>query len=171
MIPAALPRRRQGRSPVAEGPHMLIAAAVILAVAGAVTLWIRANVLVVVVRGPSMRPTYDDGDRLVARRRRSAPGRGDVVVFRNPRAHGVPGSSDGPLLVKRVAAGPAGPAPEGMGTAVVPAGHVAVLGDNPAQSLDSRHLGFIPVENVIAVVVRRMDTHGRALRTSGSSEP
>jgi signal peptidase I len=129
---------------------------VVLVAAGAATLWIRAAVLVAVVRGPSMRPTYDDGDRLIARRRRSAPRRGDVVVFRNPRPHGVPGSSDGPLLIKRVAAGPAEPAPDGMGAAVVPPGHVAVLGDNPAQSLDSRHLGFIPVGNVIAIVLRRI---------------
>ncbi|MFC4063997.1 S26 family signal peptidase [Actinoplanes subglobosus] len=135
---------------------MLVAGVAVLAVAGAVTLWIRAAVLVAVVRGPSMRPTYADGDRLVARRRRSVPRRGDVVVFRNPLPHGVPGSSDGPLLIKRVAAGPAEKAPDGMGTAVVPAGHVAVLGDNPAQSLDSRQLGFIPVENVIATVVRRL---------------
>jgi signal peptidase I len=135
---------------------VLIAAAVLLAGAGAAALWIRATVLVAVVRGPSMRPTYDDGDRLIARRRRSAPVRGDVVVFRNPRPHGVPGSSDGPLLIKRVAAGPAEPAPDGMDAAVVPAGHVAVLGDNPAQSLDSRHLGFIPVGNVIATVVCRI---------------
>jgi signal peptidase I len=119
-------------------------------------LWIRATVLIVVVRGPSMRPAFDDGDRLIARRRRSVPRPGDVIVFRNPRPHGVAGSSEGPLLIKRVAAGPSGPAPAGMGTALVPPGHVAVLGDNPAQSLDSRHLGFIPVANVIAVVVRRV---------------
>jgi signal peptidase I len=133
---------------------MLIAGAVMLVAAGGVVLWIRAVVLVAVVRGPSMQPAYADGDRLVARRRRSAPRRGDVVVFRNPRPHGVPGSSDGPLLIKRVAAGPAEEAPDGMG--VVPAGHVVVLGDNPAQSLDSRQLGFIPVGNVIATVVRRL---------------
>ncbi|MEU4623719.1 S26 family signal peptidase [Actinoplanes sp. NPDC023801] len=130
--------------------------AALLALAGGAALWIRATVLIAVVRGPSMRPAYADGDRLIARRRRSAPRRGDVVVFRNPRPHGVAGSSEGPLLIKRVAAGPAEPAPTGMAAPVVPPGHLAVLGDNPAQSLDSRHLGFIPVANVIAVVVRRI---------------
>jgi signal peptidase I len=38
----------------------------------------------------------------------------------------------------------------------VPAGHLVMLGDNPAQSLDSRDLGFIPVDNVVATVVRRL---------------
>jgi signal peptidase I len=132
----------------------LIAALLILAGAGAV--WVRATVLIAVVRGPSMRPAYDDGDRLIARRRRSAPRPGDVVVFRNPRPHGVAGSSEGPLLIKRVAAGPGEAAPDGMAPSIVPAGHLAVLGDNRAQSLDSRHLGFIPVAAVVAVVVRRI---------------
>jgi signal peptidase I len=138
---------------------MLIAVlpiAALLILAGGGVLWIRATVLIAVVRGPSMRPAYDDGDRLIARRRRSAPRRGDVVVFRNPHPHGVAGSSEGPLLIKRVAAGGGEPAPDGMTPSTVPDGHIAVLGDNPAQSLDSRHLGFIPVTAVVAVVVRRI---------------
>ncbi|MBO3741487.1 hypothetical protein J5X75_28660 [Actinoplanes sp. NEAU-H7] len=112
--------------------------------------------LVAVVRGPSMLPTYHDGERLIARRRRrrAVPRPGDVVVFRNPHPAGVPGSSEGPLLIKRVGAGPHETAPAGMTADRVPAGHLVVLGDNPAQSLDSRHLGFIPVDNVIATVVR-----------------
>ena len=139
---------------------MLITAAVTLALGatGALwigALWIRTAVLIAVVRGPSMQPSYADGDRLVAHRRRT-PRRGDVVVLRNPRPHGVPGSSEGPLLIKRIAAGPDEAAPGVMTAALVPPGHVAVLGDNPAQSLDSRHLGFIPAGNVLAVVVRRL---------------
>lgn len=111
--------------------------------------------LVAIVRGPSMLPTYHDGDQLIARRRRWAvPRRGDVVVFRNPRPAGVPGSSEGPLLIKRVGAGPHEAAPAGMSANRVPAGHLVMLGDNLAQSLDSRHLGFIPVDNVVAIVVR-----------------
>ncbi|GAA0444820.1 signal peptidase I [Actinoplanes capillaceus] len=127
-----------------------------LALATSGALWIRAGILVAVVRGPSMLPTYHDGERLIARRRRWAvPRRGDVVVFRNPRPAGVPGSSEGPLLIKRVGAGPHEAAPAGMTADRVPAGHLVMLGDNPAQSLDSRHLGFIPVDNVVATVVRR----------------
>jgi signal peptidase I len=104
-----------------------------------------------------MLPTYHDGDRLIARRRRWAvPRRGAVVVFRNPRPAGVPGSSEGPLLINRVGAGPHEAAPAGMTADHVPAGHLVMLGDNPAQSLDSRDLGFIPVDNVVATVVRRL---------------
>ncbi|MEV4641147.1 S26 family signal peptidase [Actinoplanes sp. NPDC049548] len=129
-----------------------------LAVAASVALWVRTGMMVTVVRGPSMQPTYHDGDRLIALRRRWAvPRRGDVVVFRNPLPAGVPGSSEGPLLIKRVGAGPHEAAPAGMTADRVPAGHLVMLGDNPAQSLDSRHLGFIPVDNVVATVVRRLN--------------
>ena len=84
--------------------------------------------LVAVVHGPSMLPTYHDGDRLIARRRRWAvPRRGDVVVFRNPRPAGVPGSSQGPLLIKRVSAGPHEAAPVGMTANRVPARHLVML--------------------------------------------
>jgi signal peptidase I len=131
-------------------------ALVVLAATG--LLCIRRCVLVAVVRGPSMLPTYDDGDRLIARRRRSAvPRPGEVIVFRNPHPFGVPGSSQGPLLIKRVAAVPGEAAPPGMSPNVVPDGHVAVLGDNSDQSLDSRQLGFIPLRNVVAVVVRKLN--------------
>jgi signal peptidase I len=130
---------------------------VALALAASGALWIRLGIVVTVVRGPSMQPTYHDGERLIARRRRWAiPRRGDVVVFRNPRPAGIPGSSEGPLLIKRVGAVPHEAAPAGMTADHVPAGHLVLLGDNPAQSLDSRQLGFIPVDNVVATVVRRL---------------
>lgn len=130
----------------------------VLALAASGALWIRTGILVTVVRGPSMLPTYHDGDRLIARRRRwVVPRRGDVVVFRNPRPAGVSGSSEGPLLIKRVGAGPHDAAPAGMTADRVPAGHLVLLGDNLSQSLDSRQLGFIPVDNVVATVVRRLE--------------
>lgn len=119
---------------------------------------LRGSVLVAAVQGPSMLPTYRDGDRLLARRRgRALPRAGQVVVFRNPKPIGVPGSSDGALLIKRVIAIPGDPAPAGVAGSVVPAAHLAVVGDNAAQSLDSRQLGFIPVDHVIATVVRKLD--------------
>ena len=118
--------------------------------------WLRTRFLIAAVRGPSMLPTYHDGDRLIAHRRSTPPLRGDVVVFRNPHRSGVPGSSQGPLLIKRVVSEPGDPAPAGMDVTVVPEGHVAVLGDNSEQSLDSRQLGFIPLRNVVATVVRKL---------------
>lgn len=74
------------------------------------------------VRGPSMRPTLEDGDRLLcgpARRLRT----GDIVVVEEP-------GSDGLLAVKRVA--------------TLEAGAVVVLGDNRAASRDSRAYGPLP---------------------------
>lgn len=124
-------------------PVLIIAAVVIAAVA-----WVRLRYLVAVVEGPSMLPTYREGDRLIARRGRRLS-RGDVVVFTNPS----PGTSRLPLLVKRVVAVPGDD--DGTGAAV-PDGHVSVRGDNLAQSLDSRRLGCIPERLVVGVVLRRI---------------
>lgn len=129
---------------------VLAAAAVVLAVRGLVA---------VTVHGVSMEPTYSDGDRvLVWRRRRVRVGQ--VVVLRFPSNRGRH-LADPPTppdwLIKRVVAvagqpalrgqvaGPAGP---------VPAGHLVVHGDNAADSVDSRQLGFIPVERILGTVVR-----------------
>lgn len=59
-------------------------------------------------------------------------------------------------VVKRVAAGPGDPVPPGIGTTdpTVPAGMVVLLGDNPAESADSRQFGYVPAELVIGVVLR-----------------
>jgi mitochondrial inner membrane protease subunit 1 len=71
------------------------------------------------VVGHSMRPTLEEGDRLlVLRGRRARPG--DLVVVPDPRARGR-------LVVKRVVA--------------ASGGGLTVRGDNPAASTDSRALG------------------------------
>ncbi|MFE9203518.1 S26 family signal peptidase [Micromonospora sp. NPDC007230] len=137
-----------------------ILASTLIAVLGAGSLFIRRRLIITEVSGPSMSPSYQDGDRLLALRRlaRSPLAPGQVVVFRNPRPVGVPGSSSGPWLIKRVVAVAGDRVPRTVpatGVALVPPGHVVVLGDNPDQSLDSRHLGFIPTGNVVATVLRR----------------
>jgi signal peptidase I len=143
-----------------RGVLMVAAGAAPVIVWGALT-WLRGGWVVVAVSGPSMQPTFPDGARLLARRHRRGPLRaGQVVVLRNPRPPGVPGSSASPWLIKRVVAVAGEPAPPGVPGAVVPAGHVAVLGDNAAQSLDSRHLGCIPGTQVVAVVVRSLNAPG-----------
>ncbi|MGC4866033.1 S26 family signal peptidase [Micromonospora sp. DT53] len=146
-------------------PYFL--AATPLALMLAVAAWIRRQLLVVDVHGPSMLPTYRDGDQLLTRRR-TAEGSlstGQVVVLRNPRPVGRPGSSTDRWLVKRIAAVAGDRLLPGMPSGHVPDGYVLVLGDNVAQSMDSRHLGMIPSDSILGTVVRRMGTRPPAARS------
>ncbi|HEX2027642.1 MAG TPA: S26 family signal peptidase [Nitriliruptorales bacterium] len=107
------------------------------------------------VQGDSMRPTLAPGQVVLtmpARPRRLR--RGEVVVVRDPR-------DPARETVKRVAAlaGELSDLPEGPG--LVPAGHVAVVGDARARSTDSRHYGALPVTLVVARVVARLTPPGR----------
>ncbi|MEP7082922.1 MAG: nickel-type superoxide dismutase maturation protease [Chloroflexota bacterium] len=81
----------------------------------------------VAVRGRSMAPALLPGDRLIVRRRRSAPRVGEVVVIRDPRR---PDRE----LIKRVAA--------------VDGDGVTLLGDNPAGSTDAREFGPVAAGRV-----------------------
>ena len=106
--------------------------------------WIR-----VTVRGNSMSPTLIDGQRLLARRLRRDPRRGEVIVFRVP---------DDQLAhrIKRVAAVAGDPLPDWLAPTLpdvshVPPGHVAVAGDN-ARSQDSRQLGLVPCGDIVGAV-------------------
>ena len=85
------------------------------------------------VRGDSMRPALEPGDRLVVvRGRRPRPGQ--VVAVADPR-------QPGRVVVKRVAD--------------VSAAGVVVLGDNSAASTDSRHFGPVATAAVRGRVVYR----------------
>jgi signal peptidase I len=117
---------------------------------------LRRRLLLVTVEGTSMTPTYSPGDRLLVRRVAfAALRRGDAVVLRPPGA--VP-PGDPRYLVKRAAALPGDPVPAGVPAdgPVVPAGRLAVLGDNAPGSADSRAMGLLPAGSVVGVVVRRM---------------
>ena len=119
----------------------------------------------------SMMPTIIPNDRMAAVRvRGELPGRGSIVnfrFFRNgieyhiKRVIGLPGDTveiknrrlylngeprDEPYLYEERIVYSFGPA-------VVPAGHIFVLGDNRNNSFDSSDWGFLPVENVIGGVV------------------
>lgn len=90
-----------------------------------------------VVDGPSMEPAFRSGDRLLVNRlayRRRDPRAGDVVVMRDPERLGH-------VLLKRIATAPDGidPGPP----------HVYVLGDNAAESRDSRAFGPVPRAQII----------------------
>ncbi|MFI7673155.1 S26 family signal peptidase [Actinophytocola sp. NPDC049390] len=123
----------------------LVAAALVAAVA-------RGLLVVVTVRGNSMRPTYTDGDVLLAAR---VPllRRGHAIVFAPPT--NPPGAP--PYRVKRLVALPGDPTPDWVRdrTPFVPAGHVVVRGDN-LRSEDSSTYGYVQRAGVLAVVVRKL---------------
>lgn len=108
----------------------------------------------VTVRGNSMAPTLRDGQRLLARRLRRDPRRGEVIVFAVPE--GMRDPADPPCRIKRIAAVAGDPVPDWLAPALpgvpdVPAGHVAVAGDNP-RSQDSRQLGLVPCRDIVGTV-------------------
>jgi signal peptidase I len=124
-----------------------------------------------------MEPGLRDGAVVLARRLRGRaggsgriPGRrggsagrrlrvGQVVVLPvqlpyGARVVGPVADGDG-LWVKRVAALPGDPVPDGVPGCPgrVPPGRMALLGDNAAVSTDSRTVGLVPVDVVVAVVL------------------
>jgi signal peptidase I len=99
--------------------------------------------------------------------RRATVGRlrvGQVVVFESP-AVGRASTNRAPRwppgrrewLIKRVAAVPGDTAPSWVADDVgvrIPDGWFAVLGDNAANSLDSRTFGLVPADCLLGVMVR-----------------
>ncbi|MEU6432243.1 S26 family signal peptidase [Microbispora sp. NPDC046973] len=145
----------------------LLSVAAVAAVTGVVAA--RRRFVVVRVAGTSMVPTYRPGDRVLIRRGgRAVLRRGQVVVFRHPQPDGAgssgrtPGLRGTEWLIKRVAAMPGDRVPDQVAPGthatpgdVVPAGRLVVLGDGPA-SRDSRHWGYLPMSEVLGVVIRRL---------------
>ncbi|MCP2343475.1 S26 family signal peptidase [Actinomadura rupiterrae] len=126
----------------------------------------RRRLVVVTVEGRSMAPTFQDGDRVLVRRRTLADVRnGDIVVLEPPSTGeylaAPPPGADGPARtiwnVKRVAALPGDPIPDGVpaDAGTVPPGRLAVFGDNP-DSIDSRQRGLYSGERLLGVVLRRL---------------
>jgi signal peptidase I len=142
-------------------------------IAAAVILVLRHRFTIIIVRGPSMKPALQSGDTLLARRTRGeAVCNGDVVILRVPI---VPGASGRYTVVKRVAATAGDPVPAYLppatnpGTGLLPAGQLAVLGDNAASSADSRVWGLIPAGDVLAKVIRKLLAAGSEIH--GGSSP
>ncbi len=132
---------------------MIVVAGVAVAVVVAAVVLARRRLVTVTVEGFSMYPALRPGDvLLVAVRARPRPG-GVAVVRRGHPVHGwrspaAPGGSR--WLVKRVAAVAGDPVPAWapVPDAVVPAGALLVLGDNP-RSADSKQWGYCPAGAVL----------------------
>ncbi len=136
---------------------LLSAAAAAALVSAGTWVWLRRRLFTVTVRGLSMRPALQPGDRVLARRVPLAAVRaGQIVVVAAPD-----GDAGVPWLIKRVAAVPGDPVPPWLDRARasrVPPDCFLVLGDNAAVSRDSRHLGFLAAGDLLGVVVRRPGT-------------
>jgi signal peptidase I len=170
-----------GSRPHPRGVRLLLLLVLLTAVALAV-----ARPLVVEtfrITTGSMVPTLRAGDRALVDALTydlEDVRRGDVVAFEDPEHAGgvaikrvvaLPGDTisirAGSLLINGVrqreaylGAGPTGS--DFFGPTVVPLGHLFVLGDNRARSVDSRFTGAIPVEDLLGRVVARVWPPGRA---------
>ena len=104
--------------------------------------WWRWRPFRVEVEGTSMRPALEPGDWAIAvSAARIRPGH--VVLVEHPERPGVE-------MVKRVIAGPGGPAPDGQEMGI---GCLWVQGDASERSTDSRVFGPIRRQDVLGRVV------------------
>lgn len=117
---------------------------------------VRRTHLRVRIVGHSMAPGLLDGTQVFTKRispERLLPG--DIVVLPEP--------GTGQLIIKRIAALAGEPFPFPRdGELQVPPGMVAVLGDNPTQSNDSRHFGYVPAERIRGRLVRVVPRPGQS---------
>ncbi len=148
--------------------------AVMAAATAAVVAVLRSSMVIITVAGLSMAPGFVPGDRVLVRRRvRGALRVGIVVLLPEPgtsgrvRPRGLSAARSTTALrrhswvIKRVAAMPGDAVPPTVrdavgGISVVPPGMLVVLGDNVAQSADSRLWGFMRADDVLGVVVRSL---------------
>lgn len=122
--------------------------------------WLRRRLTVVTVSGHSMAPTLLPGDRVLVRRTPVLRvDRADLVVFARPRV------AERSWMIKRVLAIPGDPVPRrevpvlwGYSETRIPPNRLVVLGDNPADSYDSRSFGYIRAEAILGVVVARLNS-------------
>ncbi len=138
-----------------------------LAIAIVLGMTVRAAVHIYAIPSESMAPTLTTGDQIVVTRYfRSAPERGDVIVFQSL-------VTPGELMVKRVIAGPGELIDSRLGrvrisgytlsepyvlrvattgavpSQLIPADSYFVMGDNREDSSDSRSWGVVPRSHVI----------------------
>ncbi|MFD5387902.1 S26 family signal peptidase [Streptomyces sp. NPDC127074] len=136
---------------------------------------IRRRYLVVVVQGASMTPTLSDGDRVLVRRCPLVQVHTrQLVVTGRPTGKRWEGMRMAEWVIKRAAAVPGDLVPKEGAPALrdlpehrVPEGRIVLLGDNPADSLDSRFCGYFRSEQIVGVVVRTLPPDAsRTVRSS-----
>jgi signal peptidase I len=127
----------------------------------------------------SMSPAVGRGDWIVVRDGRSGIQRGDIVLFRFPlgttgraikRVVALAGDrvriSARSVIVEgraiRIAGGPSDTARR-IRTELVPRGHVFLLGDNAAASIDSRSFGAVPETEIVARSLLVIDRRAQRL--------
>ncbi|MGB2568613.1 S26 family signal peptidase [Micromonospora citrea] len=159
---------------------------------------LRRRYLAVRVAGPSMEPTLRHGDLVLVRRVAldEVPRHRLVVVRRPPPWQDLHGWADGrrvpeqagrrsdgaavedPWIIKRAVAVPGDRLPSELAAyraqlgGRVPAGCLAVLGDNRAASVDSRRFGYVQEESVLGVVVGNLfPRRAAAARRAGRVVP
>ncbi|MGH9022908.1 MAG: signal peptidase I, partial [Acidimicrobiia bacterium] len=100
-----------------------------------------------VVRGDSMLPTLEPGERILVLRRTKLR-RGDIVAFEHP-------TTPGRILLKRLVALPGDSADLGDGHQSHAGQGYLLLGDNPERSTDSRHFGAVGARLLLGRAVYR----------------
>lgn len=157
----------------------LRAAAVLLCAAIGALVGARQVLFVVTVRGDSMEPSLQDGDRLLVARRpaRLNPHRGWIVVGPLGRVLRATGSHDldrqqidqDTLFIKRIVAGPGDLRPVRaageFNSGPLRSGEWFVWGDNPT-SADSTHWGPIATDTIAGVVLFRLRAAHNVARPS-----
>lgn len=130
------------------------------------------------IRSASMSPTLVGGDSVLVDKLARTPSRGGLVAFRRPGSGEIllkrvvalagdrVGLEDGVLVVNghRVRERYADPdAIDSVyfGPVTVPAGRMFVLGDNRANSEDSRDFGAVPTKNIMGRAIARLWPPGR----------
>ncbi|WP_198675951.1 S26 family signal peptidase [Kribbella monticola] len=138
----------------------LLVAAVL---SGTILWWVRGHYVVITVDGSSMEPAYRPGDRLLVRRTSADKlRRGDVVVVTASPSTSPPFGAVGDRrwVVKRIAGLPGEVVPPEVARRVpqltVPAGQLILLGDNAANSVDSRTAGGYAIDRLLGVVLRQL---------------
>jgi signal peptidase I len=171
-----------GGGSLAFGIAVGIAVGILAGIVAVLARWLRGHLVRVVISGRSMRPTFDHGDRVLARRVRATRIQAsDIIVMESPagsfehvqayldawRPTYEVAERDRPVLpdhpterrwaIKRVVATAGDPVPfpipQHADDVVVPSGSIVVLGDNAEESFDSRHHGYVAVDRVLGKVV------------------